>query len=266
MPQPFSHTKTPHQTPDRSAWTLPILGSVLGHAIILVAIGAPIISPPQTDTGIQTTLASQEQFAAASQALKAHHDAQMQQQSPSEVLAADQALMNKSQHTYTQPRVRHSSSQIGSLDSMFETPSFDQIEPTQTIGEPTHIDSVFTQAQNAAAGDEKAGRQPSQAEINSALASVRNRIEGIWKRYPNQPNQTISFQVNLDDQGNVTGISFGGGHPDLRESVSASVYAAAPFTELAGIRNSVKMRFHTEQLISTTTSDPEPISSGEFNQ
>lgn len=257
MPNPSSHAKTPDQTPDRSAWTLPILGSVLGHAIILVAIGAPIISPPKTDTGIETTLASEAQFAAASQALKAHHDAK---QSTSSISAADQALMQaQSQRTYDQPRVRHSTSQISnSQSSMFDTPSYDPIAPTDTISEPTDgIDGVFAQAESAAAGGSESSRQPSRAEINSALSSVRNRVESIWKRYPNQPNQTISFQVNLDDQGNVTGISFGGGHPDLRESVSASVHAAAPFTELAGLRNSIKMQFTTEQLISApSTSEP----------
>lgn len=254
MPNPPSHAKTPDQTADRTVWTLPILASVLGHAIILVAIGAPIISPPQTDTGIQTTLASQEQFAAASQALKAHHDAK---QSTTAITSADQALIQaQSQRTYDQPRVRHSSTQItSSQPSLFE-PSFDPMQSNDTISKPSNsIDGIFAEAESAAAGGAELSRQPSRAEINSALSSVKSRIESIWKRYPNQPNQTISFQVNLDDQGNVTGISFGGGHPDLRESVTASVHAAAPFTELEGIRNSIKMQFTTEQLISAPSSD-----------
>lgn len=253
MPNPLLHTKAHHRQSDRSTWTLPVLVSVLGHAIILVIISAPIISPPKTDSSIQTTLVSQAQFTEASQALKAHHNAQNSPPSHASLVNEANTQSLRSHRTHTQ----HSSSHLGSDEQSltFDDTNFFDINNAHTISESANnIDAVTAQAENAAARDsDKQNSQPSRDEINTALASVKNRIERIWKHHPNQPNQTISFQVNLDDQGNVISISFGGGHPDLRESVSASVYAAAPFKELAGIRNSVKMQFHTEQLLSQSS-------------
>lgn len=246
---------------DKSALTLPILASILVHAVIIIAVAAPLITPPKSDTAIQTALVNQEAFNSAKTALMTHHANQNPKtaNASSAITPGDKALMQAQTQRRYQPQVSTSASTVQAyhplpesapLESSRQSAQVQQASPKPT-GQAEYSHNVSGSEQ--ATGGEPA---PSRAQINAAISSVKQRIEAIWQRYPKQPNQTITFQVNIDQQGNVTSIQFGGGHPDLRESVEAAVYAAAPFYELGGIRDSIRLQFTTEQLIMDHSQTP----------
>lgn len=247
------------------SFTIPILSSIVIHAIIVIAIAAPMISPPDTDTGIETTLVSQEAFAKAQSALQAHHQQNQSaaQAQTKQISNADKALMNSHQQAnnpYATNRVVNAtaSTPIGLTNSQnlqaAQTPPSAAAVDFWGNNPPTHAAELsdntdFGQSQGES---QVAPTKPSQEQINAAINAAKSRILSIWKTYPNQPNQAISFMVNLDADGNVVGVQFGGGHPELKESVEAAVRQAAPFSELAGLRNQLRFQFATEQLITST--------------
>ncbi|MFB6349618.1 TonB C-terminal domain-containing protein [Moraxella sp. ZJ142] len=251
-------------------FTLPIVASVVIHAVIISIVAASVIAPPNDDTGLAATLVNQSELSAAKNTLKAHHDAQRQAQHrpKSAISPADQALLNARTHHYQPPPSRQTAPQA--------VPSFEPVDMTAKVndnftngGIGSLADSSFGNdtitnddnrhslgAATADNGNAATSSAPSQAQINAALSAVKNRIETIWKKYPVQPNQAISFQVNIDAQGNVVSIVYGAGHADLKESIEAAVRAAAPFSELAGLKNSIKLKFVTEQISHADSSNP----------
>lgn len=246
---------------DKSALTLPILASILVHAVIIIAVAAPLIMPPKSDTAIQTALVNQEAFNSAKTALSNHHANQntpTAANASSTITANDNAFMQaQNQHRY-RPQVSTSATTTQAYHPLPNSAPFESNSPN-IQNQPTNAHAKLAKYSNNDSGLEQANHTestPSRAQINAAISSVKHRIETIWQRYPKQPNQTITFQVNINQQGNVTSIQFGGGHPDLRESVEAAVYAAAPFYELGGIRDSIRLQFTTEQLIMDHSQTP----------
>ncbi|MFC0819797.1 TonB C-terminal domain-containing protein [Moraxella marmotae] len=255
----------------KSNFTLPIVASVVIHAVIISIVAASVIAPPNDDTGLAATLVNQSELSAAKNALKAHHDAQQAQHRPkSAISSADQALLNARTHHYQPPPSRQTAPQaVPSFEPVDMTAKVNDNFTSGDIGSDGLADSSFgndTTANDdnrhslgvatADNGNAATSSAPSQAQINAALSAVKNRIETIWKKYPVQPNQAISFQVNIDAQGNVVSIVYGAGHADLKESIEAAVRAAAPFSELAGLKNSIKLKFVTEQISHADSSNP----------
>lgn len=252
---------------DKSALILPILASVLLHTVIIIAVAAPLITPPtKPNTTIQTALVGQEAFNRAKTALSNHH---VNQNKPtatntSSTITAndnDNAFMQaQNQHRY-HPQVSTSATTTQAYHPPPNSAPFESNSPN-IQNQPTNAHAKLAEYSNHVSDLEQSNHTestPSRAQINAAITSVKHRIEAIWQRYPKQPNQTITFQVNMNQQGDVTSIQFGGGHPDLRESVEAAVYAAAPFYELGGMRDSIRLQFTTEQLImdnNQTTNEP----------
>ncbi|USZ14835.1 hypothetical protein NGM44_00070 [Moraxella sp. FZFQ2102] len=244
------------------SYTLPILASVVIHAMIVIAIAAPLIAPSDADTGIATTLVGQDDLAAAQKALQNHHK-QSQKSAKSaqttQVSSADKALMARyqSDNPYQTNRVVNSTTQIAS-SSTPSTPSdtgtdistFDTF--TDTTSAPSADDqlassvSVGDHAQTTGAGT--ANATPTVDKLAVQQAAYR-RIESAWKSQPKQPNQSMQFVVRFDDAGNVAGIDFGAGDPDLKPSIRAAVSAAAPYRELAGVVSRMTFEFRTETLI-----------------
>lgn len=244
-----------HQTVnfDKSVLILPILASVLLHTVIIIAVAAPLITPPKPNTAIQTALVGQEDFNRAKTALSNHHANQNKPtaaNASSTITANDNAFMQaQKQHRYRSQVSTSTTNQV--YHPLPNSAPFESNSPN-IQNQPTNAHAKLAKYSNNDSGLERANHAestPSRAQINAAISSVKHRIETIWQRYPKQPNQTITFQVNINQQGDVTSIQFGGGHPDLRESVEAAVYAAAPFYELGGMRDSIRLQFTTEQLI-----------------
>ncbi len=262
--------------------TLPILASVLLHGVIIVAVAAPLIAPQNKDTGMSASLISQADFADASAALKAHHAKNSQNQASSAARPSQQpSSSHRSQPSQPSQPSRSTSSQFNTpvYTPIPDTPNYassfsDNANDTMrnqaladannalnrgfsggmSDGEKdngTHATSLTSPQgnhQNGSAGGGLTGTQgTATVNVEAARAAITHRIEANWKRYPNAANQAISFTVNLDDAGNLKSISFGAGHQELRESAEASVRAAAPFSELAGVRKSFNMRLVTEQ-------------------
>lgn len=250
-----------HQTVnfDKSVLILPILVSVLLHTVIIIAVAAPLITPPKPNTTIQTTLVGQEDFNHAKTVLSDHHANQNKPtaNASSAITANDNALMQaQKQHRYRSQVSTSTTTQA--YHPLPDLAPFESNSPS-TQNQPTNAHANPSEYSNNVTGLEQANHTestPSRAQINAAISSVKHRIEAIWQRYPKQPNQTITFQVNINQQGDVTSIQFGGGHPDLRESVEAAVYAAAPFYELGGMRDSIRLQFTTEQLIMDNSQTP----------
>lgn len=245
---------------DKSTLILPILASVLLHTVIIIAVAAPLITPPtKPNTAIQTALVGQEDFNHAKTALSDHHANQNKPtaNASSAITANDNTFMQaQKQHRYhsqvstsTTTQAYHPLPDLAPFES--NSPST-QNQPTNTHANPSEYSNNVTDLEQA----NHTESTPSRVQINAAISSVKHRIEAIWQRYPKQPNQTITFQVNINQQGDVTSIQFGGGHPDLRESVEAAVYAAAPFYELGGMRDSIRLQFTTEQLIMDNSQTP----------
>ncbi len=238
---------------DKSVLILPILASVLLHAVIIIAVAAPLMTPPKPNTAIQTTLVGQEAFHSAKTALINHHTNQNKPtaaNASSAITANDNAFMHaQNQHRY-RPQVSTSATTTQAYHPLPNSAPFESNSPS-IQNQPTNAHAKLAEYSTNDSGLEQNHTEPtpSRAQINAAISSVKHRIETIWQRYPKQPNQTITFQVNMNQQGDVTSIQFGGGHPDLRESVEAAVYAAAPFYELGGMRDSIRLQFTTEQLI-----------------
>lgn len=238
---------------DKSALILPILASVLLHTVIIIAVAAPLITPPtKPNTTIQTALVGQKAFNRAKTALSNHHANQNKPtaNASSTITANDNALMQaQNQHRY-HPQVSTSATTTQAYHPPPNSAPFESNSPS-IQNQPTNAHAKLAEYSNNDSGLEQNHTEPtpSRAQINAAISSVKHRIETIWQRYPKQPNQTITFQVNMNQQGDVTSIQFGGGHPDLHESVEAAVYAAAPFYELGGMRDSIRLQFTTEQLI-----------------
>lgn len=239
---------------DKSALILPILASVLLHTVIIIAVAAPLITPPtKPNTTIQTALVGQEAFNRVKTALINHHTNQNKptaDNASSTITANDNAFMHaQNQHRY-RPQVSTSATTTQAYHPLPNSAPFESNSPS-IQNQPTNAHAKLAEYSNNDSGLEQNHTEPtpSRAQINAAISSVKHRIETIWQRYPKQPNQTITFQVNMNQQGDVTSIQFGGGHPDLHESVEAAVYAAAPFYELGGMRDSIRLQFTTEQLI-----------------
>lgn len=252
-----------HQTVnfDKSVLILPILASVLLHTVIIIAVAAPLITPSKPNTAIQTTLVGQEDFNHAKTVLSDHHANQNKPtatNASSTITANDNAFMQaQNQHRY-RPQVSTSATTTQAYHPLPNSAPFESNSPN-IQNQPTNAHAKLAKYSNNDSGFEQANHTestPSRAQINAAISSVKHRIETIWQRYPKQPNQTITFQVNINQQGDVTSIQFGGGHPDLRESVEAAVYAAAPFYELGGMRDSIRLQFTTEQLIMDNSQTP----------
>lgn len=247
---------------DKSTLILPILASVLLHTVIIIAVAAPLITPPtKPNTAIQTALVGQEAFNSAKTALSNHHANQntpTAANASSTITANDNAFMQaQNQHRY-RPQVSTSATTTQAYHPLPNSAPFESNSPN-IQNQPTNAHAKLAKYSNNDSGLEQANHTestPSRTQINAAISSVKQRIEAIWQRYPKQPNQTITFQVNIDQQGDVTSIQFGGGHPDLRESVEAAVYAAAPFYELGGMRDSIRLQFTTEQLIMDNSQTP----------
>lgn len=220
---------------------LPIVASVLVHGLAIFALSLSSIMPPQQPAAMTTVLASQADFAAAKDALLQAQPKKTSQ--TTQITPSDMALMTA--QTYHRQAYQSTKPAEAYQELTSSTPSFDDYPALDTNNPPSDTSELAT------IGSTPTTSMPDKAQINAALTAVKNRIETIWKRYPAQPNQSISFQVNIDGNGNVTAIIYGGGHPDLKESIEAAVYAAAPFSELAGLRDNIKLQFVTEQLIST---------------
>ena len=274
-PRQIAHDGTTKPVPP----TLPILASVLLHGVIIVAVAAPLISPQNKDTGMSASLISQADFADASAALKAHHAKNSQNQASSAARPSQQPSI--SQRSQLSQPSRSASSQFNTpvYTPIPDTPNYagsfsdnaNVAMRNQALADAnnalnrgfsggmsdgekdngTHAQSLTSPQGNRQNGGASGGLTGTQGtatvNVEAARAAITHRIETNWKRYPNAANQAISFTVNLDDAGNLKSISFGAGHQELRESAEASVRAAAPFSELAGVRKSFNMRLVTEQ-------------------
>ncbi|WP_294034950.1 hypothetical protein [uncultured Moraxella sp.] len=245
-----------NESAQKTSYTLPILASVLIHVVIVIAIMAPMISPPDKDVGIQTTLASQEAFAKAQSALNAHHQAQNSAHTKSSQSTANaQTAFGSTDNPYQSNRVVNSTTTIEpSFSTDTQSLGFDQ--PSSTIDNTssnfaTNTNDNSSAADTGSASNNQLGSQGgvSAADKKAAQQTVYNRIKSIWLSQPKQPNQMMQFVVRFDEMGNVAGIDFGAGNPELKDSIRTAVQSGAPYPEIAGLVGQMTFQFQTETLI-----------------
>ncbi|MDO4894280.1 hypothetical protein [Moraxella sp.] len=246
-----------------AALWLSILLSLLIHAVLAVLLFVPFSSSYDSQPTM-ATLINPDEFAAAKARLNAHH--QPNQTTPQTRQNPDRAWRASDY----QP-VKYSQSQIASTPSDVTPTDFGQTHESSytapVMDEMSQMDNQMTQSQlgqaknqtkqTASDGEslslENLGQtQPvatPKVDIAQAQAAINARIESIWASYPNQPNQAIKLSVSLDDGGQVIGISVRAGHQDLLPAAEATIRAAAPFSELAGVKNSFVINLVTTQEI-----------------
>ncbi|UXZ04958.1 hypothetical protein [Moraxella nasicaprae] len=248
-----------------AALWLPILLSLLIHAVLAVLLFVPFSSSYDSQPTM-ATLINPDEFAAAKARLNAHHQ-------PNQTTPQTQTRQNPDrawQASDYQP-VKYSQSQIASTPSNVTPTDFGQTHESSytppVMDEMSQMDNQMTQSQlgqaknqtkqTASDGeslnlDNLGQTQPAatpKVDIAQAQAAINARIESIWASHPNQPNQAIKLSVSLDDGGQVIGISVRAGHQDLLPAAEATIRAAAPFSELAGVKNSFVINLVTTQEI-----------------
>lgn len=231
---------------------LPALVSLFLHACLMVLVAAPLMTSKKSES-FHTKIITKQDF-----------------------IYVKQQLINRQTHlTPKQTGVKNDINAENTIGSENKNPKI-SLENTEQAKKDTpksvlqqtktdlNQNNILQNANNAKSTDEHLDDfSDSPSESTSAIIeqpidmdkirqSIVERIESIWQQHPNQPNQAILMTVEIDDLGQIVRIHFGAGHQQLKNSAEMAVRAAAPFYELAGVKNSFQMQLVTTQELDET--------------